>query len=146
MNDDILQALRRLTRSARDAQRGFMLAAADARASSLRSVLERHAVQSATFAVELSNAVRTGGAKPARAGSVAGLVHRGWIRFRELVEGKSDALLIEECAAGERTLAKRYLETMDDPAFSRWSPEIRDAIESQYGVVQATEQELSQLR
>jgi uncharacterized protein (TIGR02284 family) len=81
-------------RSIRDAQRGFMLAAAETGTSSLRSKLERHAVQSATFAVELGEVVRSGGAEPVRAGSIAGALHRGWIRFRELVEGKSDALLI----------------------------------------------------
>jgi uncharacterized protein (TIGR02284 family) len=145
MNQDFLHALQRLTRFARDAQRGFMLAAADASTSSLRSRLERHAVQSANLAVELADAVRTRGAKPVRAGSITGFVHRGWIRFRELVEGKSDALLIEECAAGERALAKRYRETMEDPEFTRWSPEVRGAIESQYGIVEATEQELSLL-
>jgi hypothetical protein len=35
---------------------------------------------------------------------------------------------------------------MDDPEFARWSAEVRDAIESQYGIVKATEQELSLLR
>ncbi|SRR5579883_1050367 len=144
--DEMVTVLRGLQRSVHDAQRGFALASQKAHEPSLRLALDRYAVRRATFAAELDAALDRAGGHGPRRGSVAGPLHRSWMRVRRALEGGSDALLVEECLAGEHALERRYRDAMEAPSFAAWSPELRDALESQYASVRATEEELQSMR
>ncbi len=144
--EEMVHVLRGLLRSARDAQRGFSLASDKAHEATVRLALDRYAVRRAGFVAELGSALDRLGGPAARRGTVAGPVHRSWIRVRRALEGGSDSLLIEECLAGERALEQRYRDALDAPSFAGCSSELRDAIESQLASVRATEEELISMR
>lgn len=131
--------LNRLIERCRDAERGFRLAAEEARDTDLRTRLERLADERHRFAEQLlPHAYRLGGASTAE-GSRLATLHRGWILLRAELALNHDCALLHEAARGERFAAAAY----DHASHELVLPNARELVSAQESSVRATRDELA---
>src|SRR5881409_1158135 len=86
-NDDVVSTLNGLIETCKDGQEGFKQAAEGVERSDLKSLFFEFSQQRAHFAGELQSLVQTLGEDPAKSGSFAGSLHRGWINIKSAVTG-----------------------------------------------------------
>jgi uncharacterized protein (TIGR02284 family) len=99
--NDVISTLNDLIETSRDGEKGFALAAKDAKDASLVSIF-REGEQSCREAVrELQEQVRALGGNPDNSGSVAGAMHRGWLSLKTAATSRDDKAILEECERGE---------------------------------------------
>ena len=85
---------------------------------------------------ELRAEVRNLGGEPAKTGSVAAKIHRGWMDIKEAVTGKDEAAITTECERGELVAVKNYEEALKKDLPSN----VRTMVERQHkGTVQNLE-------
>src|SRR5436305_2083684 len=111
-NEQVAEALNRLIETCKDGENGFRTAATGVKTRELKQLFESYAAQRARFAGELQAAVEQLGGRPQERGSVAGVLHRGWMNIKGLVTGHDDAAIIQECETGEDAAMKTYMEAI----------------------------------
>ena len=97
----IARALNLCIEACTDGRKGYAVAAVDARDVDLKRFLQRTSFERAEFVTQLQQALRSLGGVPENHGSARGALHRGWLDVRIAVEGRSDAVVMEECALGD---------------------------------------------
>jgi uncharacterized protein (TIGR02284 family) len=102
--------LNRLIGICKDGELGFRNAAEDVRSPACKNLFLAYARQRAQFASELQSLVTHLGGRPAREGSLAGLLHRGLMDLRAAVGERSLASVVSECERGEDTAVRAYEE------------------------------------
>ncbi len=105
---DVVRALNSCIEACTDGERGYAAAAADVRAPELRELFLAKAKQRSDFVVALQKAIAKLGSYSENQGSVAGALHRGWLNARIAVEGRSDAIVLEEWVRGEENALLAY--------------------------------------
>jgi uncharacterized protein (TIGR02284 family) len=104
----IIAALNKLIEVCRDADAGFR-AAADAVANQdLKGLFLCYAQQRARYVAELQDEVRRLGGEPEESGTLAGVLHRGWVGLKGVLTGGSECSMIVECERGEDFAQKAY--------------------------------------
>lgn len=141
-NDDVISTLNGLIQTCKDGQEGFKTAAEGIERSDLKSLFYEFAQQRSQFAGELQALVQTLGGDPEDSGSVSGSIHRGWMNIKSAVTGKDEASILNECERGEDSAKEAYRSALDNvlPAH------ILEAVQSQYGSVQAAHDRIKVLR
>jgi uncharacterized protein (TIGR02284 family) len=137
-NDKVISILNELIETCRDGENGFRVASEDAKDPDLKSLFTRYSQQRAQFASDLQTAVHQRGGQPARAGSVAGALHRGWINVKSTVAERTDQAIIAECERGEDSAVESYKKAL---ASDLLPLDLRTLVQEQYtGVKEAHDQ------
>ena len=138
MASQLTSVLNNLIETSKDGEAGFRAAAEDTKNPELKSIFLARSRDCAKGALELQQLVSQLGESPETSGSVAGAVHRGWIKVREAVTSRDDTAILEECERGEDVAKALYAKALEDDAL----PEnIRSVVRRQYdGVVRNHDQ------
>ena len=137
----IIRALNLCIQACTDGQKGYAIAAGDARDAELKRYLQRCSDQRAEFVRQLERALWSFGAAPESHGSARGALHRGWLDVRIAVEGRSDAVVMEECALGDGAARYAYERALAD-TFEDLPREIRMMLQAQYTSIGSCRDEL----
>jgi uncharacterized protein (TIGR02284 family) len=100
--------LTHLIDTCKDAERGFLVAAEEARTPALRRLFFRLAEQRAEFAADLLPQVLRLGGHARSSGTAMAALHRAWIHVKAHTSGDTDRALLEETARGERIARAAY--------------------------------------
>jgi uncharacterized protein (TIGR02284 family) len=131
-NDNVISVLNNLIETCKDGQNGFQTAAEGVKRSDLKSLFYQYAQQRAQFAGELQNEVLRLGGDPAKAGSVAATLHRGWINIKSAVTGEDENAVISECERGEDSAVANYQDALND---QNLPTDVRSIVERQFAQV-----------
>ena len=141
-NDRVIAALSQLIETSKDGERGFALAAKDARAPQLTLVFKEAEKSCRASAGNLQEQVRRLGGQAEKSGSVKGSVHRSWLSFKSTISPRNDKGILEECERGEDFAKARYAQVLKldlpEPA--------RSIVERQYQGVIANHDRVRDLR
>ncbi|MDX5445909.1 MAG: PA2169 family four-helix-bundle protein [Zoogloeaceae bacterium] len=137
-----ISVLNDLIETSKDGEAGFVECADDVGSARLKTLFTDRARECATAAAELQQLVLALGGKPERDTSLSGDLHRRWVGLKELVTGKDDTAILNECERGEDVAKKKYKEALekDLPA------DIRAVVERQYQGVLRNHDQVKALR
>lgn len=136
-----VSTLNELIETCRDGANGYRAAAGAVTDSSLKTTFTGFATQRDQFAAELQQLVGKLGGAPEETGSVAGVVHRGWLAAKgwvtDLVTGHDEATVLAECERGDEFAVKAYedavfagLPANTQPVLMRQASEVKRAYET----------------
>ena len=131
-NDNVISVLNNLIETCKDGQNGFQTAAEGVKRSDLKSLFYQYSQQRAQFAGELQDEVRRLGGDPAKAGSVAATLHRGWINIKSAVTGEDENAVLAECERGEDSAVANYQDALND---QNLPTDVRAVVERQFAQV-----------
>ena len=140
--NDVIATLNDLIEICKDGDQGFHACADGVESTHLKTAFRDMAQRCAEGASQLQAQVRALGGDPARSGSVAGSLHRGWVNVKSAITGMDEAAVLAECERGE-DVAKRAYETAlekDLPA------DVRAVVERQYRGVKQNHDRVRGLR
>lgn len=105
---DVATSVTRLVEVCRDSQYGFEMAAAGVDEPVLRAELLQYSCQRKEFAAEINHALRELGEEQIDHGTVAGALHRGWLKLKEAITNKDAVAVLSECRLGEEVALDAY--------------------------------------
>ncbi|MEO5657225.1 MAG: PA2169 family four-helix-bundle protein [Nitrospiria bacterium] len=126
-NDHIISTLNNLIETCTDGENGFRTAAESLTNPELMRLCRQYEPQRRRFADELQAEVRRLGGDPERGGSLAGVLHRGWINIKSAVTGGKEDGILQEAQRGEEAALKNY----DEALQAGLPPDLRSIIERQ---------------
>jgi uncharacterized protein (TIGR02284 family) len=126
-DDTAISTLNDLIEVSQDGEKGFKAAAEKADDPGLKSLLQDRARSCSTATAELQNLVRSLGGTPEEGGTVAGAVHRGWVKVRAAI-GDNNVAVLEEVERGEDLAKSAYAKALK----AELPPEVRMTIDQQY--------------
>jgi len=124
--------LNELIETSHDGEMGYAKAAREVVEPPLKAVFVEGAMRCREGARELEHQVREMGLEPARGGSVAGAVHRGWLGLKSRSTSRDTRAILEECERGEDYARARYEEALEEADLPS---DLRTMIERQYAGV-----------
>lgn len=141
-NDQIGDALQKLSGTLRDGEKGFADASEHATDASLKSMFSELSTQRASMAAQLEPLVSQYGEKPREGGSVGAALHRTWLNVRDAVTGRDDTAVVSEAERGEDVAKGNYEEVLKEelPA------DVRSLVEAQYAQVKASHDKVRDLK
>lgn len=110
---DTISVLNDLIETSKDGEAGFAQCAQDVNSPSLKTLMSDRSRECAAAAAELQQLVVGLGGKPEETTSVTGDLHRRWIGLKDLVTGKDDTTILNECERGEDVAKKKYKEALE---------------------------------
>ncbi|MEM5389534.1 PA2169 family four-helix-bundle protein [Paraburkholderia phymatum] len=113
MKANIIALLNELIETSKDGERGFMKAAEEVRHASLNDALLESAELCSRDARELQDLVSELGGRPKSDGSVAGVLHRGWLGLKSAVGGRTDHAILDDCEKDEDAAEKRFHDALE---------------------------------
>jgi uncharacterized protein (TIGR02284 family) len=139
---DTISTLNDLIETSKDGEKGFTECANDLHTTELKSLMVKRSQDCATAAAELQQLVVSLGGEPEHDTSLGGDLHRRWIGLKQLVTGKDDKAILNECERGEDVAKKNYKEALkkDLPG------DIRAVVEKQYQGVLRNHDQVKALR
>lgn len=140
---DITSVLNDLVETSKDGEQGFRTAAEDTRDPTLRELFLNRAQDCAKGAQQLQEIVVRLGGKAEEDGSVAGTLHRGWVKVRSAVAARDEVAILEECERGEDVAKARYRDALQDNALPE---DIRGVVQRQYDGVLRNHDQIRALR
>jgi uncharacterized protein (TIGR02284 family) len=140
--NDIRSALNDLIETCKDGDEGFRTSAEKLQDPEIRTLFLTYSRQRAVFAGELQAEVSRIGGEPAKSGSTAGALHRGWMGLKSAVTGNDDHAILEEAERGEDAAVKNYREALGKDLPN----DIRDIVERQYREILQTHNSVRSLR
>lgn len=138
---EIVRALNGCIETCTNGEKGYGAAAADVRAPELKALFRKYAQQRADFVLALQAAIRKLGGFPENEGTFRGALHRGWMSYRRLVEGRNDHAILESCAFGEQAALHAY-EAADRAVVHAVPEELRVLVQEQYADIQSAHADL----
>lgn len=141
-NDDVISTLNNLIETCKDGQTGFKEAAEGVERSDLKSLFFEFSQQRAQFAGELQSLVQSLGGDPENSGSMAGVLHRGWINIKSAVTGKDDEAILNECERGEDVAKDAYKTALE----SNLPSNVLQTVQSQYESILSAHDRVKALR
>jgi uncharacterized protein (TIGR02284 family) len=127
-NDDVISVMNDLIETCKDGEQGFRTAGDAIENPDVRTLFHMYAQQRAHFASELNNEVLRRGGEPADSGHISASLHRGWMRLKEVIPGKNETAIIDECERGEDAAMEAYQEALKKNLPS----DLLDIVEEQY--------------
>ena len=137
-----ISVLNDLIETSKDGQAGFVECAKDVQSTHLKSLMAERARECADAAEELQRLVRALGGEPEKDTSLSGDLHRRWVGLKDLITGKDDTAILNECERGEDVAKKSYKEALEKDL----PPEIRAVVEKQYKGVLRNHDQVKALR
>jgi uncharacterized protein (TIGR02284 family) len=134
---DVIYVLNKCIEICTDGQKGYEVAAADARDATLKAFLHQKSEERAAFVVALQAAIQKMGAFPESQGTAKGTVHRGWMDVRLALEGHQDRFIVQEWARGEQAALDGYQKALSRAPLDTLPPDIRKMLQSQYAAIRA---------
>ncbi len=141
-NEQVGDALKKLSGTLRDGEKGFAETAENVKSADLKSMFSDLSVQRGQLASELEPMTRQYGETPREGGSVGAALHRGWINVREAVTGRDDYAVVAEAERGEDVAKGNYEDVLKDelPA------DVRSVVEAQYAKIKASHDKVRDLK
>jgi uncharacterized protein (TIGR02284 family) len=139
---EIRSTLNDLIETCKDSNEGFRSAAEKLKDPHIQTLFLKYSLQRAQFAGELQAEVMHIGGEPAKSGSTAGAMHRGWISLKSALTGDSDHAILEEAERGEDAAAKTYRDALGKD----WPSDLQTIVSRQYHEVQQTHNAVRELR
>jgi uncharacterized protein (TIGR02284 family) len=130
-NEAVVTTLNNLIETCRDGQEGFQAAAGQVATAELKELFHGYSLRRAGFVGELQDEVRRLGGEPAKAGSLAASLHRGWMDLKSAVAGGDDGAVLAECERGEEAALAAYRDALD----SDLPASVRAVVERQFAEV-----------
>jgi uncharacterized protein (TIGR02284 family) len=143
MSDKVVNVLNDLLEVSKDGEEGFKRAAAEVKDASVKSVLTECADKCRSGAQELRSEVRRRGGDPDKAGTVAGAMHRGWVKAKAAMTGHDTKAVLSECERGEDYAKSRYAKALEEDELPS---DVRSLITNQYDGVVANHDRIKALR
>ena len=135
--NDTISVLNDLIETSKDGEKGFTECANDLNTAALKSFMVKRSENCAAAAAELQQLVRSLGGKPEKDTSVSGDLHQRWIGLKDLVTGKDNTSILNECERGEDVARESYKKALE----KELPPNVREIVEKQYqGVLQNHDQ------
>lgn len=97
----LIEALRDLASTCRDAEDGYNKAANGVHNDDSRRIFDEYSAERAQFARELDEQVKRLGGQPGDTGQGGGVLRRGWVGLEQRIRPKSDTEFIENGADGD---------------------------------------------
>lgn len=141
-NEQTGDALKKLTGTLRDGEKGFSEAADKADAADLKTMFTGMSAQRAQMAAELEPLTRQYGETPKEGGSVGAALHRGWLNVREAITGSDDYAVVAEAERGEDVAKGNY----EDVLKEELPADVRGVVEAQYAKVKASHDKVRDLK
>lgn len=142
ISEETISVLNHLIEICGEGADGFAEAAKEVEQPELQQLFQRLSKQRLDFGVELSLCVRELGEEPDDSGSLAGKMHRGWIKLREALTSRDTHAVLAECERGEDRAVSAYrkaVHTFIDPTAA-------DVVSRQFLKVQRSHDEVRDLR
>lgn len=99
--------LRYLATLSNDSRKGFIVAVESINNPTLKEILLDYSTQRTMFAVELKKIMAGNGHKPSITGSLAGLLHRGWMHMKAFFMRNDTESMIAECLLAEKYFLRK---------------------------------------
>ena len=141
-NDEVISTLNNLIATCRDGQEGFKTAAEGIQNSGLKSLFYEFSQQRAGFLGTLQYEVQRLGGDPENTGSVAAVLHRGWINIKSIVTGSDDLAIINECERGEDSAVEQYQQAIS----ANLPAPIAELVSGQYVQVKAAHDRIRDMK
>lgn len=133
--------LNSLIETCRDGQLGYSSAADAITSPELRALFVSVASQRSAFISEMQGQIRALGGDPAKSGSLAGAVHRGWIALKSAIASRENRSILEECERGDNVAIEIY-----NNALSKSLPvAARDIVQKQLGNIEQSYHKIQQM-
>lgn len=140
---DIASVLNDLVETSKDGEQGFRTAAEDTHDPQLRELFLNRARDCAKGAQQLQEIVVRMGGTAEENGSIAGAMHRGWVKVRSAVAARDEVAILEECERGEDVAKARYRGALEDETLPA---DIRGVVQRQYDGVLRNHDQIRALR
>jgi uncharacterized protein (TIGR02284 family) len=146
---DISNRLNDLLEKTYDAEKGYKLAADEAKGPYVKDFLQDKVKQRRAFGFELKSEIMEYGEVPEKEGSLAGDLHRVWMKLKPLMRSEKTEKILEEAERGEKASLEAYnviLKNSDmklPPSTERLLIRQRDAIQSALNTSKMYEELLS---
>jgi uncharacterized protein (TIGR02284 family) len=139
---DLRSILNDLIETCKDSQEGFHQASSRIKDGQIRTLFLKYSVQRAQFAGEIQAEITRLGTEPAKTGSTAGAIHRGWMGLKSVLTGGDSHAILAEAERGEDTAVKNYRDALGKglPA------DIHDIVRAQLREINQTHDIVRQLR
>ena len=137
-----IDTLNKLIETCKDGEYGFRTCAEHAKSEDLKTLFLRRADDCRRGASELQAQVVRLGGKAETDSTVAGALHRGWVSVVNVLRGKSDLALLEECERGEDVAMERYRDAIK----AALPAEVMDIVRRQYEGVKRNHAQVRTLR
>jgi uncharacterized protein (TIGR02284 family) len=125
---ETISVLNDLIETSKDGEKGFTECANDLHTAALKSTMVKRSEECATAAAELQQLVRSLGGKPEKDTSLSGDLHRRWVGLKDLVTGKDDTSILNECERGEDVAKESYKKALE----KELPPNVSEVVEKQY--------------
>jgi uncharacterized protein (TIGR02284 family) len=135
---DLVSTLNVLIDCCKNGEKGYREAAEGVRNAYYQMRLNEYARHRATFAAELQGLVRRMGGDPDRHGTIAGMIHRGWMDLKSVIAGKNDEAVLAECCRGEASALKHY----EDILQHELPQDVRKAVEKHRDAIRLSHEHL----
>ena len=141
IQDQVVSTLNELIELNRDGQNGFQEAAGKIKAGTIKEFCLEQSLSRAKFIGELQSEVRSMGVEPDTTGSVAGVLHRGWMDLKSALGGGDHAIL-DASETGEDHALTKYQKALEEtlPA------PVREMVERQCQSVKQSHAKVNELR
>ncbi|HET8736352.1 MAG TPA: PA2169 family four-helix-bundle protein [Pricia sp.] len=112
--EKIAKKLNTLIGKNRDAEKGFAMAADNAKAKSLAFWFNDRSVERKMFNEDLKVEVASFGQDFDESGSLTGDLHRAWMHMKAWTQADSDQAMVKEAISGEKAALREYNEVLDE--------------------------------
>ncbi len=134
--------LKELIQTAKEGESGFRSAAQDCTDTHLKELFMRLSYERGSFVRELEPLIAKQSGDTDVSDSLAGAIHRGWMRIRSAVSTRSNLAVLEECERGESYAEKEY----DAALKGQDLGEARDHVQRQHDRVVIAHREVTRRR
>ena len=114
LNTHAINWCNRLIQTCEDGASGYRTAAGAVEQTSLAEMFEDFAEQRDFMVTDLQGEVVSLGSEPTIGGSLAGLLHRGWMNIKSVATQHDELAVLEECETGDQAALDQYGEPLAD--------------------------------
>ena len=115
-NRKLVDRLEEILEKNRDAEKGYMKAAENAKSVSLQSYFRGKSQERKTFNDTLKTELVAAYDEIDDDGSFTGTIHRTWMDIKNLFSGNSDKAMLEEAIRGDKAAVEEYEDVLKDTA------------------------------
>jgi uncharacterized protein (TIGR02284 family) len=140
--DTVISTLNELIETSKDGEEGFHTCAGNVKSPALKIFLKQKAERCREGAAQLRSIVREMGGDAEDSSSIAGALHRFWVKIRGTISGMDDHAILAECERGEDAAKRSY-----EKALQQDLPgDVRRVVERQYAEVKANHDRVREMR
>jgi uncharacterized protein (TIGR02284 family) len=142
VNQQVIAILNNLVATCKDGENGYRSAAEDVASGELKELFDSYLRQRYEFGTELLAEIHRLDVAYERKGTIAALIHRGWMNMKAALTRRDASAIVRECARGEHAATKDYEQALKHEL----PPEIRAVVEKQYAKIKEAHDRMSGLK